>query len=296
MEADLEKRIDIPVRVSRAGPEPVRAGRFARLRPRRFSTILGLFLVGTVLLAGLFARVIAPAGPWTSVAAPFQPPSLAHPFGTDDLGRDLLSGVVHGARTSLVVGLTVASLSTLAGVLLGAVSGFVGGLVDDALMRFTEFFQTIPRFFLALLAVALFEPGLATITLILVLTSWSTTARLLRAQVLSVREREYVVASKALGASGVYQLWAHILPNSIAPVIVHSMLMVGQVMLIEASLAYLGLADPNNISWGYLLNNAQAFLRTAWWMPFFPGLALTLAVLGFNFLGDGLHQRISRNN
>ena len=294
MEVDLEKQIELPVHVDRRSRSPELSGLFFRLRPRHFSTFLGILLVGMIVFAAVFARVIAPSRPWASVAAPFQPPSLAHPFGTDDLGRDLFSGVVHGARTSLIVGLTVASLSTLIGVILGAASGYIGGLVDDGLMRFTEFFQTIPRFFLALLAVALFKPGLQAITLILVLTSWSMTARLLRAQVLSVREREFVIASKALGANGLYLLWAHILPNAIAPIVVHSTLMVGQVMLIEASLAYLGLGDPNNISWGYLLNNAQSFLRTAWWLPFFPGLALTLAVLGFNFVGDGIHHRITR--
>lgn len=293
MNVNVEKRVEIRT----ARDEQLHANTpvlVARLWPRGFTSVLGIFLVSGIALVALLADVIAPVSPWTSVARPFQPPNWVYPFGTDDLGRDLLSGVVHGTRTSLIVGLTVASFSTLIGILIGAFSGYLGGILDDVLMRFTEFFQTIPRFFLALVAIALFKPGLVTITLILALTSWPMTARLLRAQVLSARQLDYVVASKALGASGLYVLWAHILPNTLAPVVVNSALMIGQVMLIEASLAFLGLGDPNNISWGYLLNNAQSFLRLAWWLPFFPGLALTLAVLGFNFTGDALHNWIIR--
>ncbi len=262
------------------------------IRRRRLNPIalLGLLFVGSMGMVALFADVLAPVDPWSSVAKPFQPPSLAHPFGTDDLGRDVLAGVIHGSRTSLIVGLTVAGLSAGIGIALGLLAGYFGGGFDEALMRFTEFFQVIPRFFLALVAVALFEPSLLTITLVLGLTSWPMTTRLLRAQVLSVREREYVLAARALGAGHLALLWTHILPNTIAPAIVHASLMIGQAILTEASLAFLGLGDPNNISWGYLLNNAQPFLRLAWWLPLFPGLAIALAVLGFNLLGDGLND------
>ena len=252
---------------------------------------VGLMIVSGVVGVALLADLLAPVDPWTSIGEPFLPPSLAHPFGTDDLGRDLLTAVIHGTRTSLAVGFSVASLSATIGMLIGGISGYLGGLLDDLLMRLAEFFQVIPRFFLVLLAVALFQPGILTITLVLGLTAWPMTARLLRAQVLSVREREYVTASRALGASHFFILRRDILPNSLTPVVVHSALMVGQAMLIEASLAFLGLGDPNHISWGYLLNNAQPFLRTAWWMPFFPGLALTIAVLGFNFAVEGVYAR-----
>ena len=290
--------VTLPDRITALPPS---RGRFLRpalpglasLRRRylnSFTTGLGLLLViGTIVMA-LMASMLAPFDPWKSVAPPFQPPGPIHWLGTDDLGRDLLSGIIHAIRTSLIVSLTAVTLSTAIGVFLGALSGYFGGLFDDLLMRFTEFFQVIPRFFLALVAVALFRPGLITITAVLGLTSWPMTTRLLRAQVLSVRQREYVTAARALGAGSLFTLRQHILPNSLAPVVVHTSLMVGQMMLIEASLAFLGLGDPNHISLGYLLRNAQSFLRLAWWMFLFPGLAIALAVLGFNLIGDSIND------
>ena len=251
---------------------------------------LGWLLVVATMVTAILAPLLAPAGPWESVASPFQPPSRAHLLGTDDLGRDLLSGVIYGTRTSLIVSLAATAIAALIGNVLGAVSGYAGGLFDDALMRLTEFFQVIPRFFLALIAVALFQPGLYTITIVLGLTSWPMTARLIRGQVLSGREREYVIAARAIGGSDWYILWRHVVPNALAPVIVHTSLMIGQFMLVEASLAFLGLGDPNHISWGYLLRNAQPFLRVAWWMFLFPGLAIALAVLGFNLVGDRVNN------
>jgi peptide/nickel transport system permease protein len=252
--------------------------------------LMGWFLVGTAVIIALLTPLLAPADPWKSVASPFVPPGSEHLLGTDDLGRDLLSAIIHATRTSLMVGLSATVITTSIGMFLGAVAGFYGGLADDFLMRFTEFFQVIPRFFLALLAVALFKPGLVTITVVLGLTSWTLTARLLRSQVLSAREREYIIAARALGARNRRILWRHVLPNTITPIIVHTSLLIGQFILIESSLAFLGLGDPNNISWGYMLQNAQPFLRVAWWMSFFPGLAVALTVLGFNLVGDSIQE------
>lgn len=288
--ATSEERLAVPRLLEPALRAPAPPLHLKRRKPFSATAIVGWVMVLAVLAAAVFADVLAPVSPWTTVGTPFQPPSLVHPLGTDDLGRSLLSGIIHGARTSLIVSLTAASLSAAIGILLGALSGYFGGTLDDALMRLTEFFQVIPRFFLALVAVALFEPGLLTITLVLGLTSWPMTARLLHRQVLSAREREYVVAARAVGADRISILRRHILPNTLAPVIVHTTLMIGQVMLTEASLAFLGLGDPNHISWGYLLSNAQPFLRTAWWMAAFPGLALALAVVGLNLLGDDLTE------
>ncbi len=255
---------------------------------------LGWILFTTSLLAALTAGLLAPADPWTSVSTPFQPPGAAHWFGTDDLGRDLFSGVLFGLRTSMLVGLTGTSISGLIGILIGATSGYFGGWLDDLLMRLTEFFQVIPRFFLALLAVALFKPGLVTITIVLGLTSWPMTARLLRAQILSLNEREFVLASRALGAGTAWIIRSHLLPNALPPVVVQLSLMIGQMMLIEASLSFLGLGDPNIISLGYLLRNAQPFLRLSWWMFLFPGLAIAQAVLAFNLMGDRLNDFLLR--
>lgn len=268
----------------------LRPGRIWRQYLGTLTAGLGWLLVIATLVTALLAPLLAPAGPWESVTIPFQPPSRAYLLGTDDLGRDLLSGVIYGTRTSLLVSLAATAISALIGNVLGAVSGYAGGLFDDALMRMTEFFQVIPRFFLALIAVALFQPGLYTITIVLGLTSWPMTARLIRGQVLSGREREYVIAARAMGGSDWYVLWRHVVPNALSPVIVHTSLMIGQFMLIEASLAFLGLGDPNHISWGYLLRNAQPFLRVAWWMFLFPGLAISLAVLGFNLVGDRINS------
>ncbi len=291
MTATLPRHLAQPTSLDLRPPGP---GPSLGVAPGRYRfgplSIIGLLLTGGVVAVALLADVLAPGSPWASVAAPFQPPSLIHPFGTDDLGRDLFAGVIHGTRTSLMVGLTVAGLSSAIGILLGALSGYWGGLWDDALMRFTEFFQVMPRFFLALVAVALFGPGLLTLTLILSLTSWPMTARLLRAQVMSIRQRDYITAAQALGADALFILWRHVLPNALGPVTVHTALMIGQVILTEASLAFIGLGDPNHISWGYMLNNAQPFLRQAWWMPLFPGLAIALAVLGFTLVGDSLND------
>jgi peptide/nickel transport system permease protein len=258
------------------------------------STAVAVALVGLTVGVALLAPLLAPVDPWSSVARPLQAPGGAYRFGTDDLGRDLFAGVVHATRMSLLVAVAATTIASTIGIVLGALAGYAGGLWDDALMRLTEFFQVMPRFFLALAAVALFGPSLVTITLVLGLTSWPMTSRLLRAQVLSVRRQEYVDAARALGGGTFFILWRHILPNSMGPIVVHSSLMLGQMMLIEASLSFLGLGDGRYMSWGYLLRNAQPFLRVAWWMSFFPGIAIALSVLGFNLLGDAIHERYAR--
>jgi len=242
-----------------------------------------------VLVAAL-ASYIAPTDPFSFAGTPFERPSPKHWLGTDDLGRDVFAGVVHGARTSLFVGVAVAGASLVIGTVVGGVAGFAGGKVDDLLMRFTELSQVLPRFFLALTVVALFGPGLRNMVLVLALTSWELTARVARSGVLAVKELEYVTAAEALGSSPWRNLRTHVLPNTIAPVVALASLQVGGAILIEASLSFLGLGDPNVISWGYMLNNAQSFVRRAWWMSVFPGLAIAVAVLGVNLLGDALND------
>ncbi|MCS6800454.1 MAG: ABC transporter permease [Chloroflexota bacterium] len=255
---------------------------------RQKSGLVGLALVGFVGAVALVGPIMVPVSPFEPVAPPFHPPSAATPFGADDLGRDVLSGVVHGARVSLVVGLAVALLSSLVGATVGLVGGFFGGWADDALMRFTELVDVLPRYFLAVLAAALFGPSLLFLTLLLGLTFWPGTARLMRSQVLTVREREYVHAARAIGASNWRVIVRHVLPNSITVIVVAAALQIGAAILVEAGLSFLGLGDRSVVTWGYMLNNAQNFLRLAWWMSVFPGIALLLTVLGANLLADGL--------
>lgn len=251
---------------------------------------VGIVLTGGLLAVALLAGRIAPADPFASVGPPLSPPTLAHPMGTDDLGRDLLSGVAHGTRTSLLLALIVSVLTGFIGVMVGALAAWEGGRMDDALMRITEFVQIIPRFFLAVIVIALFGPGLDRLVLLLALTSWPWIARVVRAEVLSLTQREFVEAARSLGAGRSRVLFREVLPNALPPVVVVVSLNAASVILIEAGLSFLGLGDPDVVSLGYLANNAQRFLRVAWWMAAFPGATIALAVLGLNLLGDGLNE------
>ena len=248
----------------------------------------GLALALAVLVMAIFAPQIAPFPPKLTAGAALQPPSARHLFGTDDLGRDTFSNVVYGARVALVVGLTTALTAAVIGTLVGLVSGYAGGRWDDLLMRLTETFQLLPRFFLALLLVSLLGSDIVWIALLLGLTFWPTTARLLRSQVLSVRSREHVVAARAVGAHERAIMLRHVLPLAFAPVIISAARMIAGAILTEASLSFLGLGDPTLVSWGQLLSNAQRFIRTAWWLFVFPGAALALTVLATTLVADGL--------
>jgi peptide/nickel transport system permease protein len=272
-------------------PRPL-AGRTNLLRRllRTPGGLAGIVLTLAVVLGAIFADQISPDDPFASVGLPLQPPSLAHPMGTDDLGRDVLSGVLHGTRTSLVVVLVAVTLASAIGVTVGAVSGYRGGLLDDVLMRITEAFQAVPRFFLAIVVIALFGAGLDRLVLLLGLTSWTMLARVVRAEVLSIKEQEFVEAARSFGASDARILVRELLPNVLPSAIVVVSLMAASVILLEAALGFLGLGDPDVISLGYLVNNAQRFIRVAWWMAVFPGAAITVAVLGLNLLGDAIND------
>jgi peptide/nickel transport system permease protein len=251
---------------------------------------VGLALTLTVVAIALLAGALAPADPFAPVGPPLAPPSPAHPMGTDALGRDLLSGVLYGARTSLLVAASAGAIALVVGALVGTVAGYRGGLADDGLMRVTELFQVLPRFFLALVVIALFGPGLDRLVLVLGFTSWALLARVLRAEVLSLRTQEFVAAAVAAGATDARVLRREILPNALPAGTAYLGLLLAQVILIEASLGFLGLGDPNAISWGYLAGQAQRFLRVAWWLAFFPGAAIAVTVLGLNLLGDALTE------
>jgi peptide/nickel transport system permease protein len=265
---------------------------FATSDIRLTRSAVGFVLTLALMVVAIFAGVIAPLDPFASVGPPLTPPSRAYTLGTDDLGRDLLAGIVHGARTSLLVVLSVTALTSVIGVTIGAVAGYWRATTDDVLMRLTEFVQVVPRFFLAVLVIALFGPGLDRLVLVLGLTSWPAIARVVRAETLSLARREFVEAAHALGASAGRVLARHVLPNALPAAVVVVSVNAGTVILMEAGLGFIGLGDPQAISWGYLVNNAQRFLRVAWWMALFPGLAIALAVLGLNLFGDALNDLV----
>jgi peptide/nickel transport system permease protein len=263
--------------------------KFARNRP----AVVGLALVLFFLAMGLLAPWLAPFKPLSTGPHSFRPPDDLYRMGTDDLGRDIYSGVVWGARVSIAVGLLAALASTAIGVLIGAASGYYGGMLDDLLMRVTEFFLVIPRFFLVLVMVALFGNSLWHVILAIGILSWPVTARLVRVEFLALREKEFVESVRAAGASDLRIILRHILPNAVPPIVVSGSLQIARAILLEAGLSFLGLGDPNQISWGVMLYNAQRFLRHAWWISTFPGLAIFLIVMGFNLVGDGLNDALN---
>ena len=252
----------------------------------------GLFVLILFFGAAIFADLLAPFDPLKTSNETFQTPSPKFLFGTDDLGRDVFSGVIYGAQTSILVGVSVALMSGVIGVLVGATAAYAGGVWDDFLMRLTELFLIPPQFFLALVIAALFGSTLFNLILILTITNWTTMARLVRAEVLSLKERSFVEASKALGASPTRTLFHEILPNASPLIITKIVLMVGNVILMEAGLEFVGLGDANHISWGYMLHNGQHFIRDGWWIIAFPSLALAALVLSFNIVGDWLNSAL----
>lgn len=252
----------------------------------------GVVMLAFYLLAAVFAGQIAPRDPQKTSRDSFRQPSAEFLFGTDDLGRDVFSGVVHGARVSLLMGFTVALLSVVVGVLVGSAAGYAGGIIDDLLMRLTELFLIPPRFFLALVVAALFGSNYFNLGVVLVITYWPSTARLVRAEVLSLKERDYVEASRALGASHARVLYHEILPNASPLIVTNFVMTVGMVVLVEAGLSFIGLGDSSRISWGYMLHNGEHFMRDAWWMILFPALAISVLVLALNAFGDALNRAL----
>ncbi len=250
--------------------------------------LTALLILSVFIFTAIFADQIAPFDPLKTSDFAFEPPSLKFLFGTDDLGRDIFSGVVHGARTSILIGVIVTLLSTLIGVSVGATAGYAGGFWDDFLMRVTELFLVPPRFFLALVIVALFGSTFFYLVIILSFTYWTTMARVVRAEVLSLKSRDFVEASKALGASDARTLFHEILPNAFPIIITKMMLMVGRVIILQAGLEFIGIGDATRINWGYMLFNGQQFIRDGWWMIIFPTIALASLVISLNIVGDWL--------
>jgi len=276
-----------------ADPRPVadpgRGGAVLRRVVTRPAGAVGLVLLLVVVVVSLFASRLAD-NPFLLDNPSLQPPSPSHRFGTDNLGRDLFDAVVHGMRTSMTVVAWVTLISAVIGVAVGAAAGYRGGVVDRVLMRVTELFQSIPRFFLALLAMSVFERTLQNLILVLGLTSWTFLARMVRAETLSIRTRDYVESARSCGAGDLRIVLRHIVPNILPTATVVISLGASRVILLEAGLAFLGLSDQNRMSLGYLINNAQQFLQQAWWMSVFPGVAIVVAVLGINLLADTLND------
>ena len=269
---------------------------------RRFSrhrtALLGLFLVVSLCAVALLAPYLAPYDPDVMpadlVANRFLPPSLEHAMGTDRFGRDILSRVIYGSRVSLSIGFLAVAIAVSIGTLLGALAGYAGRWVDALSMRFVDVLLSFPRLVLLILLVALFEPSLALVTLVLGLTGWMGTARIIRGEVLSVREREYVEAARALGFGGRRIVLRHILPNVLSPVIVTATLGIGNTILAEAALSFLGLSvQPPTATWGNIIAEGNAAsLVDAWWITTFPGLAIVATVMSLNLVGDGMRDAL----
>ena len=266
---------------------------------KRFSynrgAVIGLVILALVVLTAILAPFVFPQSPWKMVQRPFVPPFTQDglPLGTDALGRDVLSGLAHGAYVSLLVGLVSTIVALAIGVPVGAMAGFFAGRADDALMRFTEFFQTIPSFALAIVLLAIFQPSLTFVIIAIAIVSWPPVARLVRGEVLSLRTREFVEAATLSGLGNTQIILRHILPNALPPIIVLASLMVAQAILLESSLSFLGLGDPNIMSWGYMIGAARTVIRTSWWLSFLPGMAILLTVLALNLIGEGLNDALN---
>ena len=250
--------------------------------------VAGLFLVS------LFAPWLAPYDPsFIDIKAVLMPPSPDHWLGTDPLGRDVLSRIIFGSQVSLKVGFVAVGLATLIGILVGAMAGYYGGWVDLVLMRFVDLMLCFPSFFLILAVIALLEPSIWNIMVVIGVTGWMGVARLVRAEFLSLREREFVVAARALGASDVRLILRHLLPNALAPVMVSATLGVAGAILTESALSFLGLGvQPPTPSWGNILTAGKDNIEIAWWLSVFPGLAILVTVMSYNLLGEGIREAI----
>lgn len=254
--------------------------------------ISGLIVIIFLCVIAVFAPFLAKHEPNKIVIDEvLLGPSANHLLGTDQLGRDLFSRMLYGARISLLVGIVAVGISCLVGLFLGSLAGFFAGPIDSIVMRFVDIMLCFPAFFLILSVVAILEPSITNIMCIIGLTSWMGIARLVRAEILSLKEREFILAARALGVSNLKIITRHLIPNALGPVIVNATLSVAGAILLESSLSFLGLGvQPPNPSWGNILAESKSTLGAAWWLSLFPGLAILITVLGFNLLGEGLRE------
>ena len=256
--------------------------------------VTGGIMVLTLFFAGALAPVVSPFNPNDIDRKHIlEPPGISHPLGTDDLGRDVLSRMLYGSRISLSVGFIAVGIATVIGVIIGAVSGYYGRWTDRIIMRVIDIMLSIPTFFLILAVIAFVGPSIWNIMIIIGLTSWMGVARLVRAEFLSLKEREFVLAAKALGASNMRIIFKHIMINSMAPVFVSAVLGVASAILVESALSFLGLGvQPPTPSWGNILTLGKDNIEIAWWLSVFPGLAILITVLVYNLVGEGLRDAL----
>lgn len=283
----------LPVQIT----EPKHRSNFSRFwsafRRNRIA-LLGLGIVIVMMIAAIGADVIAPYDPIDPhYSDRLQPPSAEYPLGTDEIGRDIFSRLLYGARISLIIGFIAQGVAISIGITLGALAGWYGGWIDDVIMRITDIFFAIPGLMFLIVWVTIFEVNWITIFLALGLIGWPGDARMMRSQVLALKELDYVTSAKALGASTAWILIRHILPNAIAPMIVLATLGIAGAILAESTLSFLGLGVQIPApSWGTMVDTGKDYTVTAWWYAIFPGLAIMITVLGFNFIGDGLRDAL----
>ena len=266
---------------------------FVRRFVRHRAALLGLVVLMAIVLMAIAGPLIYPRNAFEFVGQPFHEPFGKYLLGTDSLGRDVAAGIIQGARTSLMIGALAAVVATIVGTLIGGFAGYFGGRLDDLLMRTTEFFQTIPSFIFAILLVALMHPSVQSVVIAIAVVSWPPMARLVRGEFLALRNREFVQACIGMGMTDMRVIFLHVLPNCLSSIIVTGSLLVATAILTESGLSFLGLGDPNVMSWGYMVGASRDFLRHAWWLCAIPGIAIMLAVLSINLVGDGLNDALN---
>ena len=267
---------------------------FWRLYRRNYSAVAGLAILAAIIALAATAHFFFPDDPFKLAGRPMSPPATGgFLLGSDSLGRDVAAGIAHGAKTSLLIGLVATLVAVGFGALMGGLAGYYGGWIDDLLMRTTEMFQTIPSFVFAILLVAIMKPSIESIVIAIAVVSWPAVARLVRGEFLSLRNREFVQACHTLGMGDLRIMLGEILPNCLSPIIVTGSLMVATAILIESGLSFLGLGDPNIMSWGFLIGAGRTVLRSAWWVCTFPGLAILVTVLAINLVGEGFNDALN---
>jgi peptide/nickel transport system permease protein len=268
---------------------------FARRFARNKAAVFGLVVILTVIGLAVFASVLFPRPPLRIVGRPEVWPFVngRYPLGTDSLGRDIAAMIVHGTRTTLLIGLFASLTATLIGVSIGATAAYFGGWVDEALMRVTELFQTVPNIIFVLTIVSILGPDIRNITLAVGLVTWTPIARLTRAEFLTLRDREFVLACRSMGMGDIRIMLGEILPNALPPVIVLSSLVIASAILFESAVSFLGLGDPNVPSWGGLIGDGRTLIRSSWYICAVPGVAIMLTVLALNLVGDGLNDALN---